>query len=334
MMGDMGTNLGMEAKGRAQGGDSAHRFYISSPFLGLQKEREAAKKLITRQNHAYGDSYGGSPDPLVETCQGDVRASDHYILILGERYGTRRAEHGGKSVTELEFEAAEEAGLSLHAFFLGFVSDARNGIELEPEARAALAAFRRRVSERCVPVECSDQADGRDGWQVFLERITTLAASPPPKPVGGANANAPRTRIYTPADLQCWVEHHQPQLSGAFLGLASVQARQVHVPLDVCLTPAGAAVTEGPRLLRPEDLEPLLAPTGSHVLLLSGDGGAGKTSLAFAIARWWLEGKPGGVVRLPVLIETALGSQETVADRVRSWLRNQLSGAGQNDLAP
>ena len=330
----MGTNLGMEAKGRAQGGDSAHRFYISSPFLGLQKEREAAKKLITRQNHAYGDSYGGSPDPLVETCQGDVRASDHYILILGERYGTRRAEHGGKSVTELEFEAAEEAGLSLHAFFLGFVSDARNGIELEPEARAALAAFRRRVSERCVPVECSDQVDGRDGWQVFLERITALAANPPPKPVGGANANAPQSRTYTPADLQRWVDRHQAQLSESFLGLPSVQARQVHVPLDVCLTPAGAAVTEGPRLLMPEDLEPLLAPTGSHVLLLSGDGGAGKTSLAFAIARWWLEGKPGGVVRLPVLIETALGSQESVADRVRSWLRNQLPAAPEQELAP
>ena len=330
----MGTNLGMEAKGRAQGGDSAHRFYISSPFLGLQKEREAAKKLVTRQNHAYGDSYGGSPNPLVETCQGDVRASDHYILILGERYGTRRPEHGGMSVTELEFEAAVEAGLSLHAFFLGFVSDSRNGIELEPEARAALAAFRRRVSERCVPVECSDQADGRDGWQVFLERITTLAASPPRKPGGGDIANALGVRTYTPADLQRWVEHHQRQLSTAFLGLPSVQARQVHVPLDVCLTPAGAAVTEGPRLLMPEDLDPLLAAAGSQVLLLSGDGGAGKTSLAFAIARWWLEGKPGGVVRLPVLIETALRSQETVADRVRSWLRNQLPAAPEEELAP
>jgi formylglycine-generating enzyme required for sulfatase activity len=324
----------MEAKGRAQGGDSAHRFYISSPFLGLQKEREAAKQLITRQNHAYGDSYGGSPDPLVETCQGDVRASDHYILILGERYGTRRSEHGGKSVTELEFEAAVEAGLSLHAFFLGFVSDSRNGIERDADAHKALEAFRRRVSERCVPVECSDQADGRDGWQVFSERITALAANPPPKPVGGANTNAPQLRSYTPADLQRWVDRHQSQLSDAFLGLPSVQARQVHVPLDVCLTLAGAAVTEGPRLLKPEDLEPLLDGAGSHVLLLSGDGGAGKTSLAFAIARWWLEGKPGDVVRLPVLIETALGTQENVADRVRSWLRNQLAGAPEDELAP
>jgi formylglycine-generating enzyme required for sulfatase activity len=113
-----------------------------------------------------------------------------------------------------------------------------------------------------------------------------------------------------------------------------VQARQVHVPLEVCLIPAGAADTEGPRLLQPEDMQPLLGSAGSQVLLLSGDGGAGKTSLAFEIARWWLEGKPGGMVRLPVLIETALGPQEKLADRVRSWLRNQLASATEQELAP
>ena len=125
----VGSDQGMAAQGSAQGGDTPHRFYISSPFLGLQKEREEAKKLITRQNHAYGDSYGGSPDPLVETCQRDVRASDHYILILGERYGTRRPEHGGKSVTELEFEAAVVVCRFLYALSPGFVSDTRNGID-------------------------------------------------------------------------------------------------------------------------------------------------------------------------------------------------------------
>lgn len=98
--------------------------------------------------------------------------------------------------------------------------------------------------------------------------------------------------------------------------------------------PGGGGGDGRPRLLEPQDLEPLLAAAGSHVLLLSGDGGAGKTSLAFAIARWWLEGEPGGVVRLPVLIETALGPQETVADRVRSWLRNQLAATAEDELAP
>jgi formylglycine-generating enzyme required for sulfatase activity len=320
----------MAAQDGAPEGDGAHRFYISSPYLGLQQEREAAKQLINRRYHAYQDSYGGnggSPDPLVETCQRDVRNSHHYILILGKRYGSRRSEHGGKSVTELEYEAALAAGLSVHAFFLGYVLDAENGIEYDEDARAALEAFRQRLRDPasgCVPVECTTQADGRSGWQVFTESITALAAKPPPKPGGGATSKAPRARSYTPADLQHWVDHHQARLAEAFLGLPSVQARQVHVPLEVCLTPAGALAKEGPRLLEPQDLIPLLAAAGSHVLLLSGDGGAGKTSLAFAIARWWLTGEPGGVVRLPVLIETALAEGETVARKVGAWLEEQL----------
>jgi len=134
--------------------------------------------------------------------------------------------------------------------------------------------------------------------------------------------------------MDTWVNAHHSRLAAAFNGLPSVQARQVHVPLDVCLTLAGAAALEGPRLLVPEDLAPLLEESGDHVLLLSGDGGAGKTSLAFAIARWWLEGKPGGLVRLPVLLETALAPGETVVERVGSWLRGQLAGTPQHDLEP
>ena len=65
-----------------------------------------------------------------------------------------------------------------------------------------------------------------------------------------------------------------------------------------------------------------------------GSGCAGKASLAFAIVRSWLAGEPGGVVRLPVLIEPALGPQETVAEWLRSWLRNQLASAPEQELAP
>jgi formylglycine-generating enzyme required for sulfatase activity len=133
-------------------------------------------------------------------------------------------------------------------------------------------------------------------------------------------------RFYSAQELEAWVNRHHARLAKAFLGLPPVQVRQVHVPLDVCITLAGAAGKEGPRLLTPADLRPLLEESGDHVLLLSGDGGAGKTSLAFAIARWWLEGEPGGVVRLPVLLETALAPGESVAERVRSWLRGQLGG--------
>ena len=199
----------MATQGEGAAAEAAHSFYISSPYLGLQKEREQAKQLITRRYHAYRDSYGGSTEPVVETCQADVRRSDHHILILGERYGSRRSDHGGRSVTELEFEAAISSGRTFHAFFLNFVSDCRNGIERDPEAIKALELFRTRVRERCIPLDCEDKPDGRTGWDVFVEGLTALAASPPERP--GDSETAPPTpdqRTYTPADLDRWLEQH------------------------------------------------------------------------------------------------------------------------------
>ena len=46
----------MAAQGGARQDDLIHKSYITSPFWGLKKEREEAKKLINRQNHAYADS--------------------------------------------------------------------------------------------------------------------------------------------------------------------------------------------------------------------------------------------------------------------------------------
>ena len=69
-------------------------------------------------------------------------------------------------------------------------------------------------------------------------------------------------------------------LEKAFLAIPSVQQRRVHVPLDVRLTPAGSEAPSEPMLLQPEHLEPLLADGSSQVLLISADGGTGKTSLA------------------------------------------------------
>ncbi|MBU6354752.1 MAG: ATP-binding protein, partial [Cyanobacteria bacterium REEB498] len=189
-----------------------------------------------------------------------------------------------------------------------------------------LEAFRSRVKEKCVPLDCSDQADGRSGHQVFIEGLTALAAHPPSLPSGppAAHPAPPARPSYTAAALDAWVATHQRRLATAFNGLLTVQNRRVHVPLEVCVTLAGAAAPEGPRLLQPTDLTPVLTAGGAQVLLLSGDGGAGKTSLAIAIARWLMAGEPDGVVRLPVLIETALAPKETVADRVGRWLGEQL----------
>jgi len=302
--------------------------YVSSTFIDLEGHRAALKTALEKARYDVEcmEKYTAFDQRPLDRCLADVAATDVYVLLIAHRYGYRPLENNPqrRSITHLEYEQASRHNKPR----LVFTVDRHHPwpppwIDRNADADD-LAAFRVEV-EASHGVERFTTPD-----QLASLVLQALQALRPPS----LDSGSPQTRIYTPADLQSWVDRHQSQLSAAFLGLPSVQARQVHVPLDVCLTPAGASATEGPRLLRPEDLEPLLAAAGSHVQLLSGDGGAGKTSLAFAIARWWQEGEPGGVVRLPVLIETALGSQESVADRVRSWLRNQLAGAGENDLAP
>ena len=301
--------------------------YVSSTFNDLEAHRAALKSALEKARYDVEcmEKYTAFDEPPLDRCLADVAATDVYVLLIAHRYGYRPAEDNpqGRSITQLEYEEASRQGKPRLVFTVDrkqlWLPDWIDG----GEDAADLAAFRAEV-EATHGVNRFTTPD-----QLASLVLQALQALRPPS----LDSGSPQSRIYTPADLQRWVDRHQSQLSDAFLGLPSVQARQVHVPLDVCLTLAGAAATEGSRLLKPEDLEPLLDGAGSHVLLLSGDGGAGKTSLAFAIARWWLEGKPGGVVRLPVLIETALGSQENVADRVRSWLRNQLPAAPEKELA-
>jgi formylglycine-generating enzyme required for sulfatase activity len=315
--------------------------YVSSTFIDLEGHRAALKTALEKARYDVEcmEKYTAFDERPLDRCLADVAATDVYVLLIAHRYGHRPAENNPqrRSITQLEYEEASRHN----------------------KPRLVFTVDRK---ELWLPDWIDSGADGADlaAFRVELEknhgvnRFTTpdnlaslvLQALQALRPHSTEDAS-PQVRIYTPDDLQHWVELHQARLSEAFLGLPSVrarlseaflslpsvQARQVHVPLDVCITLAGAGATEGPRLLRPEDLEPLLAAAGSHVLLLSGDGGAGKTSLAFAIARWFLEGRPGGVVRLPVLIETALGAQESVTDRLRSWLRNHLVTAPEENLA-
>ncbi len=301
--------------------------YCSSTFIDLEGHRAALKTALEKARYDVEcmERYTAFDERPLDRCLADVAATDVYVLLIAHRYGYRPLENNPqrRSITQLEYEQASRHNKPRLVFTVDrkqlWLPDWIDG----GDDAADLAAFRAEV-ETTHGVNRFTTSD-----QLASLVLQALQALRPPS----LNSGSPQSRTHTPADLQRWVDRHRDRLAESFQGLSSVQARQVHVPLDVCLTPAGAAVTEGPRLLMPEDLEPLLAAAGSHVLLLSGDGGAGKTSLAFAIARWWLEGKPGGVVRLPVLIETALGSQETVADRVGSWLRNQLPAAPEKELA-
>ena len=292
--------------------------YVSSTFIDLEGHRAALKTALEKARYDVEcmEKYTAFDERPLDRCLADVAATDVYVLLIAHRYGYRPLENNPqrRSITQLEYEEASRHNKPR----LVFTVDRKQPWLPEwidgGDDAADLAAFRAEV-EASHGIERFTTPD-----QLASLVLQALQALSPPS----LDSGSPRTRTYTPADLQSWVDRHQRQLSTAFLDLPAVHARRVHVPLDVCFNPAGVMTTPGPRLLRPEDLEPLLAAAGSHVLLLSGDGGAGKTSLAFAIARWWLTGELDGVVRLPVLIETALAEGETVARKVGAWLEEQL----------
>lgn len=240
------------------------------------------------------------------------------MLLLAHRYGSRPTEGNPdrKSITQLEYE---EAGCNSIKPRLVFTLDPDHpwvkkwiddGLS---EDGQALAAFRAEVETRHGVNRFTDPKDLASLVQQALSALQLPSPSPAKK-------------TYTPADLDAWVERNHQSLDRSFSAIPSVQQRRVHVPLDVRLTPAGAEAPSEPMLLQPEHLDPALAEGSAHVLLISADGGAGKTSLAFRIARWALAGELGGVRRLPVLIETAMEEGESVAARVRTWLQSQLEG--------
>jgi tetratricopeptide (TPR) repeat protein len=158
--------------------DPAHSFYLSSPLLGLARERGLAQRLISERQQACRHSYEASCEPPVASCQADVRSCEHYVLILAGRYGTALPDYDDKSVTELEFEAALVGGLTLHAFFLNYISDLQNGID-DDAGRIRLAAFKNRVQQHCRAKVCSHEEE-------FNDALKLLAAHPPARPSSSA----------------------------------------------------------------------------------------------------------------------------------------------------
>ena len=96
------------------------RVFVSSSCFDLHQIRRDLETFITSMGYepVLSDSETVSIPPgldNIEACKWLVRASDVFVLIIGGRYGTTD-EDTGKSITNIEYEAAFETGMPIYTF--------------------------------------------------------------------------------------------------------------------------------------------------------------------------------------------------------------------------
>jgi len=123
---------------------------------------------------------------------------------------------------------------------------------------------------------------------------------------------------YHPRVLDAWVEQHWQQVQAAFLKLDTVKDRHIHIPLPVHLD--GTLLNQ----LSSGHLSPIFQHK-TAVLLITGEGGAGKTSLTCQIAGMGLEKQLMTHRLLPVLIETELDDKKTLTEAIGGQLNASIN---------
>jgi formylglycine-generating enzyme required for sulfatase activity/predicted Ser/Thr protein kinase len=95
------------------------KIYISSTYVDLKEEREAAAQAIRRLGHqpVYMEDYVASPRQPIDKCMQDVKECAAYVGIFAWKYGFI-PEGYDKSITHLEYETARKAGLPCLVFLL------------------------------------------------------------------------------------------------------------------------------------------------------------------------------------------------------------------------
>ena len=96
------------------------RIYLSSTLTDLQAHREALRAAIQSLGdveYVGAEYFSASSDPPLESCLSEVRQSSLMVLILGWRYGYI-AEGQTKSIVELEYETALEAGVGVLCYVI------------------------------------------------------------------------------------------------------------------------------------------------------------------------------------------------------------------------
>jgi len=187
--------------------DQIIRVFISSTLNDFEEERMAVKDAIDELNPTmdiYGIALiaidlktGARPNPSKDECLETVAKSHVLIGLLGLRYGQIDSDTG-KSITELEYDKAQELDLPA----LMYVRDAKKidptWMDTDPERITKREAFREKVEEnhKRDTFETSAELRGhvlRDLPRIVLEKFS-------PQTQGQTIEPVEKTRDVQPAD--------------------------------------------------------------------------------------------------------------------------------------
>jgi nucleoside 2-deoxyribosyltransferase len=111
------------------------QIFISSTFIDLQEERQAAVEAVLAAGHipAGMELFKPGNDSQLDTIKRWIDESDVYMLILGGRYGSIETT-SGKSYTHLEYDYAISKGIPVFAVVLDKEAITNKTRELGPDA--------------------------------------------------------------------------------------------------------------------------------------------------------------------------------------------------------
>ena len=295
------------AESRRSGGSAGWRVFLSSTSELRDYPRTgsyvaAAERAIAASGHVIVDmaDIAATDQPPSELCADRVQGCDVFVGLLGTRYGSPVRDRPEVSYSELEFEAATEAGLPRLVFLLDTNADV--GIPpaalIDWEFGTRQEAFRRRVQDSGMVAR--PFPDPATLGQLVERALRELAA--------GRGSDAAGEPVQSPAVV---VTGEIPREPPGFQPRADLMAA-----LDAPGPPGSRAQV---------------------VHVLTGMRGVGKTQLAAAYARaklaegWrlvaWINAEdPGQVLAGLGEVASALGLVPEVVDSrmagraVRNWL--------------
>ncbi len=125
-------------------GSNKTRLFLSSTHDDLGEYRE----VVTHVGHRLGlevvamEDFGPDSAIPVDLCEKKVRSADLFVALYAHRYGFQPAGFEGKSITELEYDWAIDAGLEILIFLLAEDQPWIPGMIDEGDPKARLSALK------------------------------------------------------------------------------------------------------------------------------------------------------------------------------------------------